>query len=377
MRDGSNHLVINLVQLLPETSGGIETYSRELIPRVVDRLPDWQVTAFVNREGAKSFPAWDDRVDWREMKLSWFDRGKRLIWESTILPRHIRRLKPSLVHNMVNTACVRPGGPQLTTVFDATPQLHPPANEALPAKVFRKLLAASVRRTDAIVTISESAADDIAEAYAVDRGRIRVALLAARAPEAPLDFAALRAKFDIPPDAPYFLTPAARRPNKNIPALIEAFAPVAQSSGAMLLLPGADAGDDAELDALITRFELTDRVRMLGWISDAELDELYRNALALVFPSLAEGFGLPILEAMQCGCAVATSGVSSMPEVAGDAAIYFEPSDVGSIAAAMQRLIDQPELVSDLRRAGPARAGEFSWDRTADETVAIYQDLMR
>ena len=161
MQNDSQHLAINLVQLLPEKSGGIETYARELLPRIIDQLPEWQITAYVNSEGFESYPEWDDRCDWQHVDMSWYDRRKRVLAESTVLPRRIRQSQATLVHNMVNTACRKPGCPQLTTVFDATPQLYPEPGESIPSKLFRRLLAAGVKRSDAIVTISKSAAIDI------------------------------------------------------------------------------------------------------------------------------------------------------------------------------------------------------------------------
>ncbi|MBI2691029.1 MAG: glycosyltransferase family 4 protein [Solirubrobacterales bacterium] len=372
---GERKLAINLVQLLPNASGGIETYARELLPRLLDELPGWDVTVFVNREGAQQYPAWDSRCHWITANLSWFDRLKRLHYESTVLPRMLRRGDFDLLHNMVNTACLRPGCPQVTTIFDATPQLYPEPGESIPSKVFRKLLARSARRSDAILTISKSAGRDLERAYNLPASRIEVIPLAAREPTELLDVATVLREFDLPGDCRFFVTPAARRPNKNIERLVRAFAGL-DDKDVRLLLPGADAGKDAALATLLQELGVADRVKMLGWITDQQLDTLYSGAIGLVFPSLAEGFGLPILEAMQCGCPVATSNVSSMPEVAGDAALLFDPEAVESITALMRRLIDEPQLGRELAEKGRARAREFSWGRAAAQSAGSYRSLL-
>lgn len=375
MSSSPPQLAINLIQLLPGRSGGIETYAKELLPRILDLLPHCDFTVFVNTEGYEAYPAWDARCAWEHVKMSWYDRPKRLLYESTVVPHRVRAHGCDLLHNMVNTACLRPGCPQVTTIFDATPQLFPEPGESFAGRTFRRLLQASVRRSDAIVTISQSAAQDISRAYGIAPGDIHVALLAARPPNAAGSRRQTGERFELPTDREYFITPAARRPHKNIARLVSALAELEADRKPLLVLPGVDAGSDAELVSVIDECGLADRVRLVGWVTDQELDSLYTHAVALVFPSLAEGFGLPVLEAMQCGCAVATSNVSSMPEVGGDAAIYFNPTSTSEIAAAMDRLLGDVELRTRLGKAGPAHAHEFSWERTAEQTVAVYREL--
>lgn len=371
----SGHLAINLVQHLPRFSGGIETYAHELIPRLIDRLPNWRVTAYVNSEGAREYSAWDDRCEWVDAGLSWHDRAKRLIWESTVLPRRVRRDGPTLLHNMTNTACLRPGCPQVTSIFDATQIVQP--SSSLPSVAFRKLLRSAARRSDAVLTISESAADEISRAFSYPRDEIHVALLAARAANPSVSASDLESRFGIGDSSQFFLTPAARRPNKNIPALLNAFANLNPDSRPRLVLVGADGGQDDELNSQIIDLGLSDDVQVTGWVSDEELDSLYSRAVALVFPSLMEGFGLPILEAMQCGCPVVTSDVSSMPEVGGDAAVYFDPHDVDSITTSLQRVIADADLRSRMASSGLRQAARFSWDHTAEQTIAVYHAVVQ
>ena len=154
--------------------------------------------------------------------------------------------------------------------------------------------------------------------------------------------------------APLLLTVAPNLPHKNVPRLAVA---LAQIPDAVLVLPGYGTGRDEELEALAEREGVAERLRRPGWVDEAVLDGLYRAADCVIAPSLAEGFGLPVLEAMLRGTPVACSNATSLPEVAGDAALLFDPTDVDEIAASVRRILEDRELADRLRAAGPERAG--------------------
>lgn len=177
-------------------------------------------------------------------------------------------------------------------------------------------------------------------------------------------------------DGPFVLATSARRGHKNLGRLLEAFAKLRHEPAPSLVLPGYATGAEPELAEQIDRLGLAGRVHLLGWISEADLDGLYTAAELLAFPSLAEGFGLPVLEAMQHGTPVATSNLSSMPEVGGEAAIYFDPYDVDAIAFSIDRLLGDPELRERLSAAGRERASLFSWERAAEQTVIAYERIL-
>ena len=179
----------------------------------------------------------------------------------------------------------------------------------------------------------------------------------------------IRKRFEIG-DAPLVLSVLAKRRHKNGARLIEA---LAQVPDAVLLVPGYSTGYEDELGRLAEAQGVADRVRLLGWVDDATLDGLYRAADCFVFPSLAEGFGLPVLEAMLRGAPVACSDTSSLPEVAGDAALLFDPLDVNAIAGAVRRLLTDPELAKSLREVGRRQAARFTWDEAARRTLASYR----
>ena len=154
--------------------------------------------------------------------------------------------------------------------------------------------------------------------------------------------------------------------------LIDAVAAIPPERRPLLVLPGYPTEHEAELRARVAELGIVDDVRFLDWVSAEALEGLYAHCAAFVFPSLYEGFGLPVLEAMRRGAVVACSDRSSLPEVAGDAALLFDPEDVGEITSAIERLLAGGEAVESLRAAGLARAAEFTWEACARATLGGY-----
>jgi glycosyltransferase involved in cell wall biosynthesis len=172
-------------------------------------------------------------------------------------------------------------------------------------------------------------------------------------------------------DRKLLLTVSAKRPHKNLPRLLDALALLEDRP--LLILPGGRTAHEDELRTQTEALGIADDVRFLGWVSGGELEDLYRAADAFVFPSLLEGFGLPVLEAMARGVPVATSNCTSLAEVAGDAALLFDPEDKASIAQAIERLLHDADLATRLGAAGVEQAARFSWERAAEGTVDSYR----
>jgi glycosyltransferase involved in cell wall biosynthesis len=168
------------------------------------------------------------------------------------------------------------------------------------------------------------------------------------------------------------LSLSAKRPHKNLLALIGALARIAPEARPVLVLPGYPTAHEAELRARAAALGIAQDVRFPAWLSSAELEGLWAIARAFVFPSLYEGFGLPVLEAMARDVPVACSNASSLPEVAGDAALLFDPHDEAAIASAISRLLGDETLRARLQARGLARVRRFTWERTAQLTLESY-----
>jgi glycosyltransferase involved in cell wall biosynthesis len=275
-------------------------------------------------------------------------------------------------------------GKLVVTMHDTLPLTHPEL--VFPNRrgqlAWRLKEAAAARWADRIVTVSESSRRAIAAWSGLPPERVHVIsegpdpVFQPRA-EDPRAVAVLR-RLAVPPDARFLLAVGGLSPHKNLLRLVEAFAHSAPADVNLVLV--GDLHDVfhthvPQIRAAIETHRLQDRVIMTGFVSDDDLVFLYSRAYALVFPSLLEGFGLPAVEAMACGTPVISSNAGSLPEVVGDAGIYFDPTDVGSIAAALGSFLKDPEGRDELARLARARSLLFSWDNSARALLDCFRAL--
>jgi glycosyltransferase involved in cell wall biosynthesis len=359
---------LNLLFLVPGETGGPEVYARNLIPRLAKVRPDLELRAFVNRAGA------DLELEGAEVvKVDIGDcrRARHLFADQRLFPKLTREHGIDLLHSLGTWAPIRSRAVSVVTLHDVIyariPETHPRAN-----RMRRRVLVPAVARSAArVITPSAAAAADICEVLSVPRDRIDVIPLAGRQRGPATRESELRERFALG-DAPIVLCVSPRRPHKNTARLFAALARLKGDPAPILMLPGYRTRFEAELDKQATRLGITDRVRCPGWVSDEDLEGLYEMATCFVFPSLMEGFGIPVLEAMERGVPVACSRAPSLPEVAGDAVRYFDPLDEADIAAAMAELITSADLREKLVGAGREHARRFSWEQTARETAESY-----
>lgn len=235
---------------------------------------------------------------------------------------------------------------------------------------------ASLQAADGVVTISEYSAETIRKRFGLSSTKLKVTHLGTQmsrsAAPSFADIEAIRQKLDLTGD--FLLFVGAIEPRKNVPALIEALALIRDRRGPVpLVLAGRSGGDEEAVVRAIERRGLSSQIRRPGYLSDREIRALYGSAAALVFPSLAEGFGLPLLEAMASGLPAAVSRAAALPEIGGEAALYFEPGDPEDIARTTLRILDDASLGAELRKRGRERAARFTWSRTAQETLDFYR----
>ena len=272
--------------------------------------------------------------------------------------------------------------PRVATVYDLIPALRPDFVTQDTAALFRKQLAKINPDTDWVTCISEFARTEFCEFTGMSRDRAFVAPLAADEAFRPVDdldlIASVRQRYSIPA-GDYFLTLAAPQPRKNLAHLIRCFFRLLDEQPALdvnLVLAGSkDQGwmYNEIFDAAESSSKHRQRVLFTGFVADEDLPALYSGALAFVFPSLYEGFGLPPLEAMQCGVPVITSNATALPEVVGDAGITVDPHDADELCQALLDVANDSELRRSLAEAGLRRSRQFTWARCADETMKAYR----
>ena len=340
-----------------ETAAGRGRYLRGLLERLAALPFDHEVQLFGTQPWACPAIDADARMRWTVTALP------PRLWPFAIAARS-RRADVVLSGSSYLLSALTPRR-AVTIVYDLAP-FDRRYGDAPGAGFERVTAPLAVRRPGAFAAISETTARDFAARFPKARDRVHVVTPGgdpAFTPEGP---SATR-------ERPYVLAVGTLEPRKNLPRLIEAWSRVdpAVRGDAELVLAG---GRGWESEATLAAAAADDgAVRALGFVADEELPALYRGAIALAYPSLYEGFGLPVLEALQSGTPVLTSRASSLPEVAGDAALYVDPEDPADIAAGLERLLADADLRARLAAAGPARAAHFDWTASARQMLALLE----
>ena len=371
----STHIGLNLIFLVPGETGGMEVVARELIPALLAGAPQLRFTAFINREAAAAGDGpWGELLGAVTVPVHARNRVQWVLGEQTFLPLLAARAKVDLMHSLASTAPLWGPFRRVTTVHDLIYARYPDAHSGMRDRAMRVLVPSAVRRSERVLADSLSTRADLIELLGVAAAKIDVAPLGLGAihREKALSEAETRARLDLG-ERDVALSLSAKRPHKNLLALISALALIPPERRPLLVIPGYATWHEAELRARADELGIAADVRMPDWLSGPELEGVWTLARAFVFPSLYEGFGLPVLEAMARGVPVACSNTSSLPEVAGDAALMFDPHDERAIATAIETLLSQDDLArARTCERGLIRAEQFTWERTARATLDSY-----
>jgi glycosyltransferase involved in cell wall biosynthesis len=296
----------------------------------------------------------------------------RIAWEQLALPRRLSTLKPDLLHGLAYALPVGWAGPSVVTIFDLSflhfPQAFKPANRIYLAATTR----ATVRRARRILTISEHARRDLVRLLNVPEQRVDVTYPAAEEryrliPNEKVE--AFRLERGLP--EVFVFAAGTLEPRKNLVGLLHAYARI-RPPRPPLYVAGGTGWRFSPIFDTVQQLGLGEDVQFLGFVPEDELPLWYNAARLFAFPSLYEGFGLPVLEAMACGTPVVTSTAASLPEVAGKAAILVPPENTDRLAQELERVLDDAQLRVEMRAAGRIQASRFSWRTMTDQTVASY-----
>jgi glycosyltransferase involved in cell wall biosynthesis len=369
------HVGLNLVFLVPGETGGMEVYARELIPELVAAAPQMRFTAFVNREAAATTGGpWGQLIPAVTVPVRARNRLEWVRGEQQLLPRLARRAGVDLLHSLGSTAPAWGRHRRVVTIHDLSYRIVPEAHLGLLGLGMRVLVPLAARRADRILVDAAATKADLHHLLGISTEKVDVVPLGLGAPSdvPPLAETELRAWLDAG-ERPILLCVSAKRPHKNLMRLLGALARIRPDRRPLLVLPGYPTAHEQDLRRRVGELGVAGDVRLLGWVDLAQLEGLYAAALGFVFPSLAEGFGLPVLEAMARGLPVACSGRGALAEVAGDAALLFDPESEAEIAASIERLLGDGTERKRLRARGRARAARFSWAASAAGTVRCYE----
>lgn len=350
---------------------GNEVYIRSLLRALAEEGEDWDLIAYVSQSDAGNWVP--KRFRLRRVSP---DPFVRLGWD---LPRLLRRDRPALLHVQYTAPLVCPA-PVVVSVHDVSFLEHPEFFPPWRARQLRLTVRRTVERAARILTGSQFSAQALARHYG-RRAEDIVVIPNAASPEfRPISPAVaagyVRARFRIEP--PFILTVGDLQPRKNQIGLIQAFAELLRARPDLphsLVLAGKDTWYGPQVRRAAERSGVGHRIHFTGFVSDEDLLHLYNACELFVFPSFYEGFGLPLVEAMACGKAVACSDSSALPEVADAAALLFDPHSVRDMTRAMLDLLLEGELRARMERLGLQRAAQFCWQTTARRTLEVYQEV--
>jgi glycosyltransferase involved in cell wall biosynthesis len=368
---------VNALYLIPGGVGGTEIYLRSLLEALgrTDRRNEYFV--FINRESASDPPISSPRFQLVHCGVSAGRRPSRILWEQTVFPFLLRKYRIDVLFNPGFTMPLLSRCPGITVFHDLQHKRHPEFFRWFDLPFWRFLLWASARRSRCLIAVSKATADDLArfypgvsgktvviphgvdpECFRIGERRVRTVNLAAR--------------------EKYLLTISTLHPHKNLSHLMEAFQLFRNEHPQFrLVIAGLRGFAATELESRRRHLGLEEFVTFTGWIPRNDLYKLLEYADAFIAPSRFEGFGMPILEALAAGIPTACSGIAPMNEISGAAAVHFDPDSVSGILAAMELIADDAAFRGRAAIAGPERARQFDWDRTAELTVRQIENRYR
>jgi glycosyltransferase involved in cell wall biosynthesis len=364
-------VALNALFLNPGRSGGPETYLRGLVPALAREFPDVRFLVVTTESGAAALRAdgWSEFVAIHELFVRKEERMRRLVAEQVLLPRFTRS-RVDLVHSLATLAPMWTPVPAVITFHDVT-FLRVRTFSFATTLAFRAIVGPATRRADALLTGSAAARDEICATLGLEPARFLVVPHGAgRPPSGPVTEEGEIRRSHRLEGRRVVLCVGAKRPHKNQEVLLRAMPHLPEDIAVVLV--GHPEPYDAKLRVLAAQLSVADRVLFLDYLPDRDLEGLWRIAGCAAFPTLGEGFGLPVLEAMQRSVPIAGSDIPVLREVGGELPFYFDPRDERSAAAAISIALQD----SSRMEAGRARAATFTWERAARGTFEAYERAM-
>jgi len=370
---------INAMQVRAAKSG-VGQYIHALFDSATRLAPDDQFLIYCNSANEQNYTYDSKNAATKVWGLSGAPRPIRLSNEYLRFGNEVKRVGADVLHGASNFLPMRKVCPYVVSIHDLSYYVHPERCPPVRRQYWYAMTSHSVKMADRIITISENSRRDIIRYFPESESRIRITPLAAHKRFRRIELSrqqSLLTQYEHRlKHRPYVLYIGTLEPGKNVARIMQAFDMVAEKNPDHILVLAGDKGwlYESVFDT-IEKAACRDRIVYLGHVGDMEAVHLFNFADAFVFPSLYEGFGLPPLEAMQCGCPVITSNRSSIPEVVGDAAIMVNPESVEEISVAMQGLLESRGAREEYSQAGLERARLFSWDKCAAETLSVYREV--
>ncbi len=373
------HIAIN-AHLLAHTRNfrraGVSNYTERLLLHLAQVDQTNRYTIFTTRGLSTRSLVLPANFRIRSSLLPTINPRVRIPWEQFIAPALLRMIGADAYHGVLNVMPLASPVPCVVTIHDLSPFLFPQTFRRINRIYTRWAIRVACRNAAQLLAVSEFTKQEIVRWLHVPPERITVTYNGVDqrfTPPDPAALAAFRQRAGLPER--FILFVGTLEPRKNLPTLIEAYARIAKETDAPLIIGGGKGWLYNEIFAKAEQLNLGDRVRFTGFIDDADLPLWYAAATVFTLPSLYEGFGIPLIEAMACGTPVVTTSSSSLPEVVGDAGLIVPPTDVDQLGAALLQLLRDANLHAELRERGLVRAQQFSWQTMAEKTRRVYENI--
>ena len=359
------------VTMAGRNAAGPETYELSLVRALASLQPRQEFNIFCLSEAAKA----SFQLNQQNVKLHVLYPSSRWLSVPISLPLAVRRTGCTFLHATL-TAPPFLTKPLVFTVHDLTMLRNPEFYNPLIRIRLEQTIRPAIKKAQMLICISNAVRQELQQDFGIPDDRIMVVHHGVDPAFTPISSARSVVCRSLGIDRPYLLFVGQMKLRKNIIRILEAFARLRERGLDVTLVLAGRRGHTTEgMDEVIARHNLTDHVIELGHVENKILPALYSAAEAFVFPSLHEGFGLPVLEAMACGTPVLTSNTSALPEIAGDAALLVDPASVDAIADGLASLLTDNCLRTRLTAAGKARASKFTWQAAADQTMRVYERM--
>lgn len=335
---------------------------------IIDKKNNYFV--FVNNLNKNYY---NSNKNFKLINVGWFGNQTllRILWEQFVLPFKLKKLNINVLHSLGFVSPLVKTTKQIVTIHDTTFFTHSQHHTLFKRIYFKFIIPLCARKADLISADSENTRQDIINLLKINADKVKTIHLGVEEIFKKQNNNRILKKYSI--NKNYILFVGMIEPRKNIPNLIKAFSKLDKDF--QLVIVGKKGWHYDEIFQLIKKLKLENKIIFTGYVPDEELVSLYSSAKLFVYPSFYEGFGLPVLEAMACQCPVITSNISSMKEIAENAAILVNPNNVKEIEKAMEQILKNKDLQKELIKKGLKRAKEFTWKNTARKSLECYEEL--
>lgn len=350
-------------------SAGIHGYMLNTLRCLADVEPSWRYSLYTGPESVQP----DPRLQLYRSQIATHNPLIRIVWEQLAAPFVMANGRPDLLHGMAFSLPLAWFGPSVVTIYDMSFIRYPERLGRIRRLYLQAMTRFSARRARQVIAISEHSRAEISLLLGISPSKIDVAIPGVSRefrPASPEEVASLRKEFDLPER--FILSVGTLEPRKNLETLVRAYAKLPRRNGIKLVLAGATGWKTNTLDRLLGQLDLSRDVILTGYVSSNDLAAWYTAAEVFAYPSVYEGFGLPLLEAMACGLPVIASNTSSLPEAVGESGVLVDPLSVEAWVEALASLLDSEERRRQLSVQGIERTSQFTWENTARQTVASY-----